>query len=444
VRGQKSRINRVVLVLIASVALMRGALHPTVENKRVRPPYIFTKVTRYEPAAWLDGHDRFPGGATLWFVDGEARRVIAPDFYATADATVSFDARQVLFSGKRNVTDHWQIWEIALDGGPAKQITSADADFLRPAYVPAVGIIYTRSGRDGSDIEVASTSARLTFSPGRLLTDEVLRDGRILLEMGQGLHRREIFTVYPDGTGVESVRCDHGADRGEARQLASGDYVFRSGSRLARFTSALAEQTDVAQPDGQAIGPVAELAPGEWLVSLREKTGRFGLYRWSAASRQTIPLERFANASAVEPVIVAPRTPPREFPSGLVPTRTAGNLLCLNSRVSRTPMEGAAVRTVRAYTRTGDGRAALLGQAGVERDGSFYIQVPADRPLRLELADASGRIVRAEQGWFWMRPSEQRICVGCHMGPEHAPENKVPEILLKTILPVKMLEVHQP
>jgi hypothetical protein len=188
-----------VLVLIASVALMRGALHPTVENKRVRPPYIFTKVTRYEPAAWLDGHDRFPGGATLWFVDGEARRVIAPDFYATADATVSFDARQVLFSGKRNVTDHWQIWEIALDGGPAKQITSADADFLRPAYVPAVGIIYTRSGRDGSDIEVAGTSARLTFSPGRLLTDEVLRDGRILLDMGQGLHRREIFTVYAHG-----------------------------------------------------------------------------------------------------------------------------------------------------------------------------------------------------------------------------------------------------
>ena len=50
--------------------------------------------------------------------------------------------------------------------------------------------------------------------------------------------------------------------------------------------------------------------------------------------------------------------------------------------------------------------------------------------------------MRTENGWFWMRPSEQRICVGCHTGPERAPENKVPEVLLKTIVPVKMLEVH--
>jgi hypothetical protein len=80
----------------------------------------------------------------------------------------------------------------------------------------------------------------------------------------------------------------------------------------------------------------------------------------------------------------------------------------------------------------------------MERDGSFYIQVPADRPIRLELVDAAGHVVQAEHNWFWMRPSEQRICVGCHAGPERAPENKVPDILLKTIVPLKMLEVQQP
>ena len=31
---------------------------------------------------------------------------------------------------------------------------------------------------------------------------------------------------------------------------------------------------------------------------------------------------------------------------------------------------------------------AVLGQAAVERDGSFYVQVPADRPIRMELLDA--------------------------------------------------------
>lgn len=105
-------------------------------------------------------------------------------------------------------------------------------------------------------------------------------------------------------------------------------------------------------------------------------------------------------------------------------------------------MDGAAVRQVRVYTQGANGKPALLGQAEVESDGSFYVQVPADRPVRIEVADATGQTVRTEKGWFWMRPSEQRICVGCHTGPERAPENKVPEILLKTIVPVKMTEVH--
>jgi hypothetical protein len=407
-------------------------------------PYLFTRTPQYDPKAWLAGRDRFPEGATLLLVGDHKCRILAPGFYASADAAVSCDGRKVLFSGKRNPGDHWQIWEITLENGPPRQITQGDSDCIRPLYVPAVGIVYTRSGREGSAIEVAEKQARLTFSPGRYLTDEVLQDGRILFEAGRGPARREIYTVYPDGTGVESVRCDHGADRGEARQVASGDYIFRSGNRLARFTSSLAVETSVEQPEEDLVGPIAEVAPGEWLVSIREKSGRFGLYHWDASKRQILPVERPENASAVEPVIAAPRTPPREFPSALMPTRTAGNLLCLNARTSRTPMNGATVRTVRAYTRGADGRPALLGQTEVEPDGSFYIQVPADRPLRIELADASGGTVRTEQGWFWMRPGEQRVCVGCHTGPERAPENKAPDILLKTIVPVKMLEVPQP
>jgi hypothetical protein len=440
---RKTRTNQAVFVAFGAGAVLAvGALCATVGTTRVTVPCIFTEAPRYEPKAWLDGRDRFPAGATLRLVIGETRRDLAPGFYASADATVSDDGRSVLFSGKRSAGAHWQIWEVAVSGGTPRQITQGAEDRIRPLYLPPNQIVYTRSAPDGSDIEIAGKPSRLTFVPGRYLTDEVLADGRILFEADQGSRRREIYTVYPDGTGVESVRCDHGRDRGEARQVASGDYIFHSGNRLARFTSGLAEQTDVAQPVGDAAGPIAEMAPDVWLVSLRGKAGRFGLYRWSAVDRQTVPVETPSNASAVEPVIVAARIPPREFPSGLVPTRTAGNLLCLNARVSRTPINGAAVHMVRAYTQGADGKAALLGQTEVEGDGSFYIQVPADKPLRMELVDGSGKTVQAEHGWFWMRPSEQRICVGCHTGPERAPENKVPEILLRTIVPVKMLEVQ--
>jgi hypothetical protein len=40
--------------------------------------------------------------------------------------------------------------------------------------------------------------------------------------------------------------------------------------------------------------------------------------------------------------------------------------------------------------------------------------------------------MRQEHGWFWIRSGEQRICVGCHTGPERASENRVPAVLHST------------
>ena len=436
------RRNRVFFIAIGlgSVILAVG-FGATGDLPRPRLSYIFTETPRYEPKAWLENRDRFPEGATLILVEGEMIRRLAPAFHDSADATVSYDGMRVLFSGRMTAVDTWQIWEIDLKEGPPRQVTHCDSDCIRPLYLPTGEVVYTRSLAKGSAIEI--DGKRITFAPGPYLTDDVLRDGRILFESERTPGSRELYTVYPDGTGVESLRCDHGPDRGDARQLASGDYIFSSGKHLARITSALAQQTELDELNGNAIGPVAEVAPGTWLLSRRGKLGGFRLYRWEAESRLLTMLETTRAASAVEPVVVAARARPREFPSALVAARTAGNLLCLNSRVSRTPMDGEAVNQVRVYTQDAQGKPALLGQTTVESDGSFYVQAPADRPLRIELVDAEGKIVRREAGWFWMRPSEQRICVGCHTGPERAPENQAPEILLKTIEPVKMLRVQR-
>jgi len=90
--------------------------------------------------------------------------------------------------------------------------------------------------RDARKIQIvplvgAATPETLTFVPGWYLTDDVLHDGRILFETSG-----DLWTVYPDGTGVETIRCDHGPQRANARQVASGDVIFNVGKRLARFT----------------------------------------------------------------------------------------------------------------------------------------------------------------------------------------------------------------
>ena len=84
------------------------------------------------------------------------------------------------------------------------------------------------------------------------------------------------------------------------------------------------------------------------------------------------------------------------------------------------------------------GATRLLGTAPIEPDGSFFVQVPHDRPLQIELLDAEGKTLKRESGFFWMRRGEQRGCVGCHAGPETAPENAVPMILLKSTTPADM------
>jgi Hydrazine synthase alpha subunit middle domain len=421
--------------LIGAAILLAG---PGCAAAAKLPGYVFTSARRFEPQVWMEGRERFPAGAALVLVSGPDRRTLFPDFFASADAAISSDGRQVLFAGKRTASAHWQIWEAPLAGGTPHALTPADADCIRPVYLPDGRAVYTRLRAMGSELEAiplaGGPTARLSFAPGWYLTADVLRDGRILFETAG-----ELFTVYPDGTGVEALRCDHGPTRGGARQISSGDVVFTAGARLARFTSTLAGQVEIPQPALDFLGPVAEIAPDSWIVALRRRpSATFGLFLWTPGSRKPIELEVPAGGNAVEPAIVAPRTPPPQFPSALVPTRTAGNLLCLNARAGKQPIS-AAVRAVRAYTQAAGGAPSLLGQAPVERDGSFYIQVPADRPLRLELLDEKGAVVRAERNWFWMRPSEQRVCVGCHAGPERAPENKVPEVLLRTIVPEKLL-----
>ena len=65
----------------------------------------------------------------------------------------------------------------------------------------------------------------------------------------------------------------------------------------------------------------------------------------------------------------------------------------------------------------------LLGEAPVEADGSFHIDIPADLPVQLQILDDDGMAL-STCGWIWTRPREFRGCIGCHEDPELTPENR--------------------
>jgi hypothetical protein len=139
----------------------------------------------------------------------------------------------------------------------------------------------------------------------------------------------------------------------------------------------------------------------------------------------------------LQPIVLREHVVPNRHPSALHDW-AYGNLLCLNAYTSKDKFATGSIRAMRLYSRGESGDPKLLGTASVEPDGSFFVQVPGDQPLQIELLDVSGKTLKREKGFFWLRKGEQRICVGCHAGPETAPENAVPMILLKSTAPADL------
>jgi hypothetical protein len=351
----------------------------------------------------------------------------------------------VLFSGKQKTQDPWEIWEVATTGGAARRVTLCAEDCVRPFYLPDNGVVYAKKAGGRFVIEAANLAqgktVQLTYGPGNFLPTDVLRDGRILFEATYPLATDgtpELYTVYSDGSGVESYRCDHGKARYSGKQVASGDIVFTSGSSLARFTSARAQEVPIAAPAGEYAGEGAETASGGWLLAWRpDAKSNFQVKRWKPGDSSLLSVVVEQSANAIQPTLVVERTVPKRHPSALHDWPNA-NLLCLHAYTSKYRFAAGSIHSVRLYTRDNTGTAKLLGSAPVERDGSFFVQVPTEQPLQIELLDSSGKTLKRQAGWFWMRRGEQRACVGCHAGPETAPENAVPMILLKSTTPSDM------
>ena len=429
--------------------------HSALSSSAQATPVLYTVARQYEPLAWMRGGERFPAGASIFIQDQgrKERHPLLRDFAATADPNVSFDGLHVLFAGKQRANGPWQIWEVSVDGSETRRVISTAEDCIRPLYMPDDRVVYARRINGRFAIEIAPLAGgkplQLTYVPSNAVPTDVLRDGRVLFEASypMGGEKAEVYTVYPDGSGFESYHCDHGHSRYAGRQITSGDILFADrglansgfrGDKLARFTSARAHEVPVAAPAGEYAGDVAETPQGDWLLAWRanSKAG-FVLDRWNPAGGALQRIAAVEGMSVVQPVVVAPRIVPLRFPSGLHDWANA-NLLCLNAYTSKYGFAKDSIHQIRAYTRDANGQTKLLGTAAVEKDGSFFVQVPTERPLQIELLDASGKTLKREAGWFWMRRGEQRVCVGCHAGPETAPENAVPMVLLRSTTPADM------
>jgi len=420
---------------------------------------------------------RFPQGSHLVLLGSATARNSAvnltPEFFAAADPEVDFSGQKVLFSGQRNRGEHWQIWETNTDGSGKRQITTCAEDCVRGSYLPAGEIVFTVVGRNGqgeeSYLAVAENDGsqmhRITFSAAAFELETVLRDGRILASAPWPLlanqsetTQRLLYTLRPDGTGLDSFRCTHETPtiQAGASELEDGSVVFvrnggpgTVGGELMQVRRGASHASPLGAKEDAFLSPRQisreELAVAKQRPGRSGGSARFDLYAVRVGSgRVGARIFSDARLTSLQAVPVVPHARPKRLWSTLNPEAKTGYFISLDSYASMDASNGrfkARIARVRVFTsdNTG-GTERLLGQAPVEADGSFYVQVPANQPIRFELLDGNGDLVRAERSWVWTRPGEQRGCAGCHGDKAVAPENRWPLTLKRFDTPTPLGE----
>lgn len=75
-----------------------------------------------------------------------------------------------------------------------------------------------------------------------------------------------------------------------------------------------------------------------------------------------------------------------------------------------------------AWKQHGGAVARILGTVPLAPDGSFSIEVPADRLLHVQALDSNWHIMEDQLIWMHLRPGENRGCMGCHEEPDVSPQ----------------------
>ncbi len=435
-----------------------------------RPDLVFVQAPVVRPGALSA---RFPQGSRIVrLAAGSTSPVnLTAQFFAAADPQVSFEGTQVLFAAKRGAADLWQIWEMQADGSNPRQITHCPNDCLRPAYLPRDAIVFTAesngpaggssqlyvSKRDGSEAHA------ITFGPGQFQVETVLQNGMILASARSPLlpssgreNGRDLYTLRPDGSGLGAFRCDHqpGVIREEATELQDGSVVLvKSHNPVGKVVGELTvirrgalHNSPLGLPPAFAASP-RELSSGRLIVARSAASGpgagRLALYGFDSARRAFNGLVyEDLKLSSLAAAPVAAHTPPRWYWSTLNPALQVGYFICLDAYRSEGVPRGrlsaslSKVRVLRLDPTTN--QEANLGEAPIYKDGSFYPAIPPDVPVRFELLDDRGRVVRAQRSWIWSRSGEEHGCAGCHEDRALAPENRWPMALHRFDTPARL------
>jgi hypothetical protein len=163
------------------------------------------------------------------------------------------------------------------------------------------------------------------------------------------------------------------------------------------------------------------LPDGRLLVSSRPlRGGSHAIRRLDPITGKTELIYDDPRWHDVQAKLLSPRAEPDGRSSVVDDTALTSTLYCLN--VNTSDRVGVKARSIRV-TDAVNGKP--LGALKVQKDGSFYLEIPPATPIRIHTLDAKGTVLRSSAP-IWAMPKENRGCIGCHEDGELTPENRLP------------------
>jgi len=347
---------------------------------------------------------------------------------------------------------------------------SAHESTLNEAGFPSASSLYNLS-LDGKELR------RVTYTPNHSFDPCQTSDGRIIFAMeryptqpGAAGGRVSLYTINMEGTDLEPYGAEQGrrvqqmpcpTDAGWVVFVESDAGSWDGAGQLACVQERRPHQSyqSLTRAGEFAYLYPAPLRGNTVLVSRRaaEGAGTCGVFQFDPQTRQCLPVFDSPGYHDLQARLVRPRRRPDGRSTTVNPKVNTGVFYAMDCytaeerlRPHLTPglfkrvrvIEGVPQAVAGASTNYGAGAVEtpaylmdaarprggyvprrLLGTAPIESDGSFNVEVPAEVPLMFQPLDARGLALES-CSWIWVKPKENRGCIGCHEDPELIPENQ--------------------
>ncbi len=321
---------------------------------------------------------------------------------------------------------------------------------------------------DGSDPHPIATNI------GRDNEPAVLNDGRVAfsrLEVFYSRNKTELtlHAMHPDGTkdvvlyGPERRQfwrsLDHGprtpADGQEAplthrvlrmtqpQPMPDGRHIIVATQGGFTLIGQRRDREEIITPDNKtrAYTTPLPLPDGTVLCAASAKTPDrkkvdLGLYLFDPATKEVRLIYNDPATADFEPRPIMARPRPMVHAAEVKRHAYSGQFVCSSvfaTQEKHVPLRGRLVRLIegvpviaRHSTHTnpqpvwknhGGTFARVLGMAPLAPDGSFCVEVPADRLMHFQVLDSDRRVIGNQKTWIYPRPGERKSCVGCHEDP---------------------------